>query len=604
MGFTRRWFQWAICGALLSPVALFGQQAAPSVSPEVEKQISADPVLAAMKAEMDRAKGLRLVALNDDVYFIQYALDDTENLSIRASLGALVSRTRNRMRVPRIDVRVGSYQFDNTNYVYSDFFARRGMIGQPPIDDDPFALRVYFWLATDRVFKGALAAIARKRAALKNVTQREDLPDFSRAEPVVYFRPLRRDDVPEQEWTERVRRLSAVFARYPAVLRSGVRFESIQATTYLINTEGTVARYPEVLHFLEVRAEGQAPDGMFVRDAEVVEALRIADLPPVSELEKAVGEVARRVERLVEAPVGEAYVGPVLFEGEAAAQLFAQLLGDNLGLTRRPVPEPGRSPDYRTSELAGRLGSRVLPEWMDAVDDPTLTEWEGQPLLGHYGIDLEGVRPGPLQVVENGILKAFLLTRQPVRAFKRSNGRARLPGRYGASTPKFSNLIVKARETVPREELRRKLLELCEQRGKPYGILIRKLDFPSSASRDEIHRSSQRRREQGGGSRLFSSPIAVYRLYPDGREELVRGLDFQGVSARLLRDILAASDESYLFHFLGSNAPMSLIGAGGYIVPISVVAPSVLVEDVELVPVERDWPTLPVVPPPPLDTAL
>ncbi len=592
------WIRNLACGSALAIVWVAAALAQPAAPSDVAKQIAADPVLAAMKAEIERAQGLRLVSLADDVYFIQYAVDDTENFSVQASLGAIVRRGRNRMRVPRIDVRVGGYEFDNTNYVYSDFFGRRGFIGQPPIDDDLYALRVYFWLATDRVFKGAMASIARKRAALKNVTQREDLPDFSRAEPVVYLRPRRRDRVDEDAWTDRVRRLSAVFARYPAVARSLVRFESIQATVYLMNSEGAVARYPEILHFVEFRGEGQAPDGMFVRDAGVIEALEIGRLPPPDELERAVDEVARRISRLVEAPVGEPYVGPVLFEGEAAAQLFAQLLGDNLGLTRRPVPEPGRRPDFRESELAGRLGARVLPDWMDVVDDPTRKQWEGEPLLGHYALDLEGVRPEPLQVVEKGILKAFLLTRQPVREFRKSNGRARLPGRYGANTPKFSNLIVEARETVGLDELRRRLLEFCRQRGKPYGIVVRKLDFPSSASSDEIHRSSQRRREHGG-ARLFSAPIAVYRLYPDGREELVRGLEFRDVSARLLRDILAASAERYAFHFLGSNAPMSLMGAGGYIVPMSVVAPSVLVEDMELAPVERDWPTLPVVPPPP-----
>ena len=594
--------RWIRHFAFTLALALPGARPVAAQAPaDAAKQIAADAVLAAMNAEMERARGLRLVSLEDDVYFIQYAVDDTENFSVRATLGAVVSRGRARMRVPRIDLRVGSYDFDNTNYVYSDFFARRGMIGQPPLDDDPYALRVYFWLATDRVFKGAMAAIARKRAALQNVTQREELPDFSRAEPVALIEPRRREEVSEDEWTDRVRRLSALFARYPAVKQSQVRFESIQATVYLMNSEGTVARYPEILHFVEFRGEGQAPDGMLLRDAGVIEALRIADLPPPAELEQAVEETARRIQELAAAPVGEAYVGPALFEGDAAPQLFAQLLGENLGLTRRPVPEPGRSVDFRDSELAGRLGARVLPEWMDVFDDPTLEEWEGRPLLGHYRLDLEGVRPRPLQVVEKGILKAFLLTRQPVRNFTGSNGRARLPGRYGANTPKFSNLIIEARETVTVEELRRRLIELCRERGKDYGIVVRKLDFPSSASGDEIHRSSRRRREQGGG-RLFSSPIAVYRLYADGREELVRGLEFRDVSARLLRDILAASGERRAFHFLGSTAPMSLIGAGGYVVPMSVVAPAVLVEDVELAPVERDWPTLPVVPPPPSET--
>jgi predicted Zn-dependent protease len=298
---------------------------------------------------------------------------------------------------------------------------------------------------------------------------------------------------------------------------------------------------------------------------------------------------------LAKAPKGEDYSGPVLFEGMAGAQILAEVLGKNLALTRRPVSEGGRGGGFQPSELEGRIGARVLPDSFDVVDDPTQTEWRGRRLFGHYDADREGVAPSPLKLVEKGVLKGYLLTRQPVRGFEGSNGRARMPGSYGAATPGFSNLFVRSSETVPVAELKKKLIELCQARSKPYGIIVRKMDFPSTASLDEA-----RRLLQGGQGRPVSLPLLVYRLYPDGREELVRAVRFRGLNARSLRDILAAGDDLSVFEFMDSAAPFALVGASGFTTEAAVIAPSILIDDLELHPLEDELPKLPVVPPPTL----
>jgi hypothetical protein len=212
-------------------------------------------------------------------------------------------------------------------------------------------------------------------------------------------------------------------------------------------------------------------------------------------------------------------------------------------------------------------------------------------------VDLEGVVPEPLVLVEKGLLKNYLLTRQPVRGFEGSNGRARMPGSFGAKSAGISNLFVRAAQTASAVELRRRLLELCQARNKPYGLIVRKMDFPSSASFDEVRRVLAGM-QSGGAGRPTSLPVLVYRLYPDGREELVRGLRFRGLGARSLRDILAASDESHLFEFLDNPAPFALMGAGGYVSESAVIAPSVLIDDVELQKIDDEQPRLPLVPPP------
>jgi len=435
---------------------------------------------------------------------------------------------------------------------------------------------------------------------LKNVTVPEELDDFSRREPTRMVLPVKREPLDKALWTARAKALSALFAGFPKVIRSQVEFETVRSTSYFADTEGSEVQYPDSLSYLRVRAQAQAPDGMILRDATVVQALEVEEMPSELELRRAVLKVAEDVSALAAAPVGESYAGPVLFEGQAAPQLFAQLLGGNLAVPRRPVPEPGRPVPFQPSELENRLGDRVLPEWMDVVDDPTQKEWRGRPLFGHYLVDLEGVVPQPLTLVEEGVLKAFLLTRQPVRGQSGSNGRARLPGRFGAKAAGFSNLFISAAETVSGTALRQKLMELCQSRNKPYGIVVRKLDFPSSASPGELQRLSAGARQRGGGGLFVSLPILVYRVYADGREELVRGLQFRGVSAGSLRDIVAASDESLLFNFMSNSATLSLMGAGGYVTANSVVAPSVLFEDLELERVEEELPRLPLVPPPEL----
>jgi hypothetical protein len=395
-------------------------------------------------------------------------------------------------------------------------------------------------------------------------------------------------------------KLSAIFDGYPQVLSSAIEMQISQATNYLVNSEKSVLRTPENLTHVRVLARGLAPDGTQVRDALVIQAFDAGALPPEAELRREVTEVAEHVTALSQAPPGESYDGPVLFEAAAAAQLFGQLLGDNLKITRKPIVDAGRTSPYFPGELENRLGSRILPEWMDVVDDPTQTQWHGHTLLGHYLYDIEGVSPAPLALVEKGTLKTFLLTRTPVlKSFDSSNGRARMTGSFGSDAPGFGNLFVRATHTVPLADLKKKLMDLCRERNKPYGMLVRKLDYPSSASIDELRHLAR----SAGNTRPVSLPLLVYRIYPDGREELVRNLRFQGVSTRSLKDILAASDETYVFDFIDSNAPFALMGAGSFTTSASVIAPSLLFDELELEPVQEETPKPPIVPPPPLGGA-
>ncbi len=560
-----------------------------------------DVMLKAKRDEMERSRQLK-VASTDPPYFLSYGVEMADAISVTASLGALIGFSHNNIKLPGVRLRMGSPAFDNANHVYSDFYS--GTRYDPellPQEDDYPSIRRTFWLATDRAFKTAQEAIGRKRSALKNVNLAEQLPDFSSAEPVQMLQTLKAPKIDENAWKARVVKLSGLFTGYPGILSSGLEFQSIQSANYLLTSEGTAIRIAENLAFLRIRAFTQAPDGMQLRNADVVQTLDTSAFPGEAELRRAITGVADELTALAAAPVGDSYDGPVLFEPRAAAQLFAQVMGDSLKITRKPIGDPGRNVSYLPSELEGKVGSRILPEWMDLVDDPLQKDWRGQPLLGSYEVDSEGVRPKPLNLVQKGVLKSFYLTRTPVRkGFESSNGHARLHGSYGASSPGFGNLFVRASETVTPVELKKKLIEMIKQRNKPYGMLVRKLDYPSGMSVDELRRATTAMAQSGGGTRPVAPPVLVFRVYPDGREELVRGLRFRGVSTRSFRDIAAAGSDNFVFNFLDSQLPFALMGAGGFISNASVVAPAVLFEELELERTQDDLPKLPVVPPPPI----
>ena len=561
-----------------------------------------DVILKAMREELARSRQLRVVGGGGDdlPYFISYTVGDEDSFGITASLGSTLSSTHSRARFPFIEVRVGSADFDNTGHSATGYYAGSRYDEQPwPLDDNYQAIRQALWLATDHAYKAAVESIARKRAAQLNVSAADRLPDYSSTEPIKSLAKVSRRQIDAASWTPRIAKLSGIFNSYPEVETSGIDLHVNLGTTYLVNSEGTEIRYPDNILWLFAKAQGQAPDGMIVRDGLSIQKLEPDQFPNEADLAKALTAMAENVKTQVHAPAGESFTGPVLFEPIAAGQLLAQLLGDNLSIPRKPIGDAGR---FVASELEGRIGSRVLPEWMNVTDDPTQTIWQGKPLAGFYPFDLEGVRPKPVSVIEKGVLRSYLTTRQPVKGSQGSNGHARLPGNFGARRATLSNLFVTARESSSMADLKTRMIALLKDRDKPYGMLVRRLDFPFSAGLAEMQALGAASSQSGGSVRPVSPPILIYRVFPDGREELVRGLRFRGISTRSLRDIMAASSETALFEYVANGVPMSILGVGGLLAPVSVISPGLLFEEMELEFPQEPLPKLPLVPPPPVNS--
>lgn len=556
-----------------------------------------DVLLRAMTDEMTRAvKELRLENLPRP-YYLDQTVIESDTFSGIAVFGGLARARRQRSRSQILGVRVGDYGFDNTNFPGGQ--QRAYDVYSLPLEDDYATLRRHFWLAADEAYKSAVEALARKRASLRNISLPVQLNDFARQEAAEYLANKPRLALDEEAWSERLRQLSAVLRRYPKILSSRVEFEAAAGTRYFVNSEGTRVRDAEVIWLVQATATAQASDGMRLHDAAWIAARSEAGLGPAEAVRREVETMAERLSAFATAPTLDGYAGPVLFEKTAAAQIFAEFLGRNLAMTRRPVGSGQGFFGAQTGGIGGALDgkrkSRVLPEWMDVVDDATVADWQGRPLLGHYGVDLEGVRPQRLELVRHGVLENYLLTRLPVKGLEGSNGHARMPGHAGTSIAAPSNLFVTARQTVPEADLKKQLLEICKAQDREFGLIIRKLDFPSAASREDLQNIFS---GHGQDERPTSIPLAVYKLYvADGREEPVRGLRFRGFGVRNLKDIIAAGDQPFVFHFIDSGSPFALM-EGTYGAETSVIAPSVLMEDVELKGAEEQRPRLPVVPHP------
>ena len=338
------------CGALAAGLA---GSAAWLISQSPEPIPADETLLRAMRDELQRSKQLAVVAGQDAPYFFSYTLTDAETLRISASQGAVVNVSRNHFRSPDAEVRVGSYDFDNTGHIYSGIYSGSRYDGNWPLDDDYQSFRTELWLSTDRAFKTAVESMARKRASLNNsaASSAEPLPDFSKVTPVVSIGKISKPKIDDDAWTARAARLAAVFSNYKEVLSSGLELQLIQGPTTLMNSEGTAVRYNDDMYWLYAKAEGQAPDGMLLHDAVSIQSLDMDKFPSEADMRKSLAEVGEDVRALVKAPAGESYSGPVLMEPRAAAQLLAQLLGDNLRVPRRPLSDPGRNVPFAPSEF-------------------------------------------------------------------------------------------------------------------------------------------------------------------------------------------------------------------------------------------------------------
>jgi hypothetical protein len=557
-----------------------------------------DETLRAMVDELNRSRELRMMSAAP-LYHLSYTFARGDGFLSIYSLGALLRRGESQLRLPQVQARVGSLENDSGNFLLTGIYQGTRFEAQPfPIEPDYALMRRYWWLQTDMAYKGAVQSFNLKKASMQSLRDATSFADFTDVPPTVMLSPGEPASFNKTRWEALARSLSEVFLSYPDVLDSQAQFGYSRGVEYLVNTEGSVIRRPFAIAFIRVSARAKSVNGSEIWDGAEFLAFKESDFPSDAEMRQTVTTMAESLTARRTAPQGENYVGPVLFEGVAAAQLTAQLIGRQLWIPRKPISVPNRPLNWPRFELEGRLGSRIVSEAITVRDDPTASTFQGKPLFGTLSVDLEGVKPEPLTVIQNGRLETFFRTRTPSSPNETTNGRARIPGVFGALRGAATNLFVEASQSVPETQLRARLLEQVKAANKPYGILIRRLDFPSAGDANTL-RTIFSGVATNTGKVPVSLPLLAYRVYPDGREELIRDMNFRDLEIRSLRD-LTAGDKAYVFHFLENGQPFAPMGVGTYVAETSVICPSLLLEEIELEPIRVDTKSDPLVQPPPL----
>ena len=515
-----------------------------------------DPLLQAMKAELDREQAGLLLPGMQRPYFIEYRLDDLKTYEAIANYGALTREEEQHQRIVRVTVRIGSYDSDSSSS------RGDGSLQLAPEDNDPSALRYALWTATDEAYKNALRAYSTKQATLKRFEQARTEQDFAPAKPVTAIEPIVPLELDRAEWKRRIVEASGLFLAQPTshIDNSTANVRAIAVNRFLVNTEGTVLRHGYSGYTNAISLGTQAPDGMRLSRDNGSTAAKASEMESAASFRKRVLDDLKSLEDLRNAPVvsSEDYHGPVLFSGDAAADVMNRLFVPNIEADRPELGTTARTQGAYTSSYK----SRVLPEILSVTDDPTKKAFGGKTLLGFYTTDDEGVPAESVDLVLHGKLTNYLIGRTPVRDFATSNGHGRsAPGQ--AAHARSAVLSFKPTQAVPAAEMHTRLLAMAKEQGRDvYEV------------------------ETMAGNDL--APRLLYLVHAkDGSRELVRGAVFDELDNRSLRsDILAAGDDPYVAQTLGA-------------VPQTTITPSLLFGDIGVKRATEEQQKLPYYPPPP-----
>jgi len=579
-----------------------------------------DQTLRAMRDEMARSKTrleLKIPGTEQPVrpYYVEYRLLDLDVKEIVAEFGALVSSTEGRNRFMNVEARVGGYKLDSSNFIGDESF--RGFIGSQGsvgIDRDYDSLRQDLWIATDQAFKQAVETYSRKQAYLSSLARQSNIDDFSKAQPVQIIEPLVAPDWSNRNWEQEAREASATLRLFPDIYESRVTYYLVTATEYLLTSEGTEIRANRAYAAVEAGMNTLASDGMPLNHMYAAYAPKAGDLPSVDTVRKGLNVSASELMALRAAQTAEDYTGPVLFEARAAAPLLAQVLGPAMNGSRpplafQPVVEQMLSGLGGKSDWVGRLGARVLPASVSVVDDPGAREFHGTPLLGGYAVDDEGVRAQKVTVVDKGNLRELLMSRRPGPDSDQSNGHGR-SGFLGDAKATMSNLFFNSSDTMSPADLKKKFLDECRTEKLEYCVVVREMDNPSISLLHQDDFSELLASFGGGAGTGDRLPLLLYKVYPEtGREEIIRGARIVGLNTRALRNVAGVGNDDFVYNYMQSQmngfagTALGAFGSAQSGLPASVVAPSLLFEEIEVRGARGEPKRLPLLPAPPLTAA-
>ena len=561
---------------LLVPAALSLGVApvAGAAEPAAATPSAPDPMFQTAEAELERLWA-ELSQAPEPAHWLALGFIDRQSLDVEATHGSASDVTEQHNRYGDVDLRVGTPELDNTHKIRdAGWFSEEGRapVDMPLVDERPLALRLALWHSADESYRSAVRRLIKVRTNDVVKVEREDSSgDFSAAPVVVDIRSTEPLEVDGEAWKAVVREASAVFVDYPHVYDSNVSLHAQADTHSFLTSEGTRIRFGRQRLRVSLYASTVAEDGMRLMVYDYVDAASPGTLPDRDAVIAMAHDVAKKVEALREAPLVDPYVGPAILRGRAAAVFFHEILGHRIEGHRQKDEDEGQT-------LTHKVGEEIFPSFISVYDDPTLQAWDGLDLNGFYPYDDEGVAAQRVDIVKDGVLEGFLTSRAPIAGFEQSNGHGRR--QPGASVvARQGNLVVEATEAVPYEKLRGMLLAELKSQGKPYGLIFDDITGGFTFTGRSTPNS------------YAVTPVTVWRVWADGRpDELVRGVDLIGTPLITFSRIAAASDESQVFN--GS------CGAESGWVPVSAIAPDLLVREVEVQRTEKGNDRPPLLTPP------
>ena len=520
------------------------------------QQQTAPVLLNAMTTELNRAftsLGKQESGKQLPPYFLSYSVSDAGAVAIRAQAGALIDSSANHARIADVQLRIGDPKLDNTHGAHR----ASAVTSTPlPLNDDREALARSLWLATNAGYGKALDNYMRvKTEAEVHAKEEDSSPDFSQEAPQVSLgKPAPPVKVDRAAWEQRVRALSRIFRDYPDVNLNMVIFSAQNETDYYASSEGSQVIAPHLQARLVAIAVTRADDGMDLFRAQTFEAETAEGLPPQAEMEAAIRELGTSLEALRKAPVTEPFDGPAILSGRAAAVFFHEVLGHRLEGQRQRGTEEGQT-------FTKEVGQAVLPSFLSVADDPTLTTFGKTWLSGNYEYDDEGQKARRVELIQDGVLKNFLMSRLPIASFSASNGHGRAQAGK-VPTGRQGNLIVTSTKMEPENKLRKQLIEEAKKQGKPYGLYFEDISSGFAVTQRSSPQAFQ------------VIPLVVWRVYVDHRpDELVRGVSIVGTPLAAMKSIVATGDKYEVFN--------GECGAESGTIPVSAVAPAMLVSTME-----------------------
>jgi TldD protein len=569
-------------------------------------------ILDAVADEIQRAMRGMQIPGEPKPYFIGHKLTEVEVNDVVASLGATTWKQERHFVLVEARVHVGDYQLDNSNFVIANAEATDGVAQFPlPMEATPRIARRAAWLVTDAAYKEALEQFRAKldtRRSAGNAPGNER-PSYTKQPSLVREEPVLVPALePAGELEKRAHEISQVFRSMPHVRDSRVAFTSFLERRWYINSEGTSVHDTRRVSGVIITATSQAEDGQELALYYSRYGHTTGDLPDVAELVREAENLGRELAALRTAPVMEGYTGPVLFEGAAAVGIVRTTLAPHLGGT--PLPEglaAGEAQQFGGA-LAGRIGLRVISPLLSLLDDPTarVAGKRKQALIGGYQIDDEGVPAQKVEVIANGTLKSLLRSRTPSQLDDASNGHARRTTSGGVFHGSATNLFVQGKQGLAPAQLKRKLLAEAQAQGLPYALIIRRLDDPAVTATPELTMRELLHLFTTTDPQTPPPAVLAYRVYPNGKEELVRGVQLRPVPIRAWRDVVAVSNTETVSNFLAAgehHLVQKLNGVGNGEVPSSgiesaVVTPDLLFKELDVVGSVTGRREAPLVPPP------